>query len=65
MILNKIILNSIDTITKKGIDNMIDLEDDKILKPILLNVPFRRANVSPQQSFNLSLLPHSYKAYKY
>lgn len=55
----------VSIITKKGIDNMIDLEDDKILKPILLNVPFRRANVSPQQSFNLSLLPHSYKAYKY
>lgn len=55
----------VSIITKKGIDNMIDLEDDKILKPIPLNVPFRRANVSPQQSFNLSLLPHSYKAYKY
>ena len=55
----------ISIVTKRGIENMIDLEDDKILKPILLNVPFRRANVSPQQSFNLSLLPHSYKAYKY
>ncbi|WP_024993319.1 hypothetical protein [Phocaeicola paurosaccharolyticus] len=55
----------VSIITKKGIDNMIDLEDDKILKPIPLNVPFSRANVSPQQSFNLSLLPHSYKAYKY
>lgn len=55
----------VNIITKKGIENMIDLENDKILKPIPLNVPFRRANVLPQQSFNLSLLPHSYKAYKY
>ena len=55
----------VSIITKKGIDNMIDLEDDKTLKPIPLNVPYRRANVLPQQSFNISLLPHSYKAYKY
>lgn len=55
----------VSIITKKGIDNMIDLEDDKTLKPIPLNVPYRRANVLPHQSFNISLLPHSYKAYKY